>query len=212
MKRKLITFIILFISTALPSMDMSINKSIRVKNGDKQRHDCITINGNIKVGDNSKVMGSCRTVNGNIYVGTNSTVKKLQTVNGNISIDKDTKIFSNIQSVNGSVTCASNVFVRRNIQTINGPIGLDNTRVKKDITTHNGDITLDNGSVVGHNIIIKKSDRHKRRKTPLNISLSGNSIVEGDNIVKDKNLEVFVFIEDGSKVMGEIKNAKIIND
>ena len=51
------------------------------------------------------------------------------------------------------------------------------------------------------------SDRHRR----LTIELSGESVVEGDIIVEDRDIEVQVYLLDDSKVLGRVKNAEVIN-
>ena len=45
----------------------------------------------------------------------------------------------------------------------------------------------------------------------MTIELSGESVVEGDIIVEDRDIEVQVYLLDDSKVLGRVKNAEVIN-
>ena len=46
-------------------------------------------------------------------------------------------------------------------------------------------------------------------KKPLIIKLTDGSVVEGDIINEDDRFDVHVVLADGSKVLGEIKNAEV---
>ncbi len=89
-------------------------------------------------------------------------------------------------------------------------IELRQTTVERDVTTINGDIRLTEGSVVKGDIIVGSKIGDSRRKRPLEIELSGGSSVEGHIIVEDPDVKVKVFLRDGSKVLGLVENAEVI--
>jgi len=73
------------------------------------------------------------------------------------------------------------------VNTVNGSIDLEKTKVQHDISTYNGDITLTDNSLVEGDIFIKKNKGRSDRIRRLKIKIEGGSIIEGDIIVKDKN-------------------------
>lgn len=185
----------------------SVNSNISIEDGEKVYHDLRSVNGGIYVGDNCQVEGSCQTVNGGIKIGKNSIVEGVQTVNGSIKVYQKVKIEENISSVNGSINI-DNGTIEGDIETINGIINLSNTKIRRDIETVNGNIILDNGSHVKGDIVIKRKSGNKFHV--LKIELLKNSIVDGNIYVEEDDRRVTVYLEKGSKVLGEIINAEII--
>ena len=70
---------LIFFNSACEST--SVNKSIRIKDGEKVSGDISSVNGSIRIGKNCQIDGDCRTVNGIIEIGQNSVVDDIQTVN-----------------------------------------------------------------------------------------------------------------------------------
>ncbi|HPG39344.1 MAG TPA: hypothetical protein PLP19_01240 [bacterium] len=213
MNRYIISFIfILALVTVASAMDISINKSTTIRDGKKKNGGMTTINGNLNIGDDCRVTGACRTVNGNIDIGDNTTVKKLQTVNGGVTIGRNSRILTHIETVNGFVTCNPGVEILGSIKTVNAMIELDSVRVKRNITTYTGNIYLQNGSIVERDLVVKHS--HNKNNSYdnwiLKLTLSGGSIIEGDVIVRAKDIKVMVTLREGSKIMGKVKNAQVV--
>lgn len=196
----------------LTACNFSVNQTIHIQDDETKHSSINTVNGNIIIGNRCDIQGKCRSVNGNIDVGHDSRVKELQTVNGGIRIDSDTIVKRDVESVNGSVTCESGVAVKGDISTINGRVKLCNSEVSHDITTINGDITLKEKSIVRGDIVIKDNKGRSKSKRALEIRLSNESVVEGDIIVKDRDIKVEVYLSDGSKVLGRVRNAEVIEE
>ena len=192
--------------------NVSVNKSIHIGNGETVRNSLNTVNGSIIIGSECKIYSNCRTVNGRIEVGKNSEVQQLQTVNGRIEIGTKVAVHGDLETVNGSVTCEAGVQVEGGISTINGSIDLENTTVERDITSYNGNITLADNSILQGDIIINKSKGSSDRIRRLKIRIKQKSVIEGDIIVKDKNMDVRIFLLEGGKVKGRIKNAELIEE
>jgi hypothetical protein len=229
MKRSytVVYFIIIMITLVLSGCNMSVNKSSHFQDGETVDYGPKSVNGSITVGNKCIVKGSCSTVNGSIDVGFDCEMKGLKTVNSGISVGKNTVIDGDIKTVNGSIECSekvkvegevscingsidcdSGVFVRGKISNINGDIDLINTIVKEDISTHNGNISLSQNSLVEGDIIIK--DSHNSRRHRLTITLSGNSTVKGDIIVKNEDVDVTVYLSKGCKIEGKVEGAAVV--
>lgn len=196
----------------LASCSMSVNKSIRIEDGETVNHSLNTVNGSIQIGNSCEVFGDCRTINGSIKVGTNSRVTDLKTVNGSIGLHENVHVEGSLESVNGDIRCQQNVRVHRRIGTINGKIDLTETTVKEDITTYNGDITLKDGSLVEGDIIIKKPTGVSGQKRELDIRILNESVVNGNIRVLDENMHVRVHLSRGGKVNGRVENAEVLGD
>lgn len=211
---KLSRFFIFFIiaTICLSGCNLRINKSIHIDDGQTVRGSQNAINGNINIGANCNVNGSCRSVNGNVRVGNDSKVKDLQSVNGRITVERDVLVRGDVESVNGPVSCDPGVEIRGGVTSINGSIDLENTLIEKDVKTYNGDIDLLERTVIHGDIIIKKSRGSSNRRRRLAIEITGHSVVEGDIIVKDRNIEVTVVLSNGGRVEGRVRNAKVIEE
>lgn len=204
------TFCILLLASTA-ACNFSVNRTVRIEDGESHRGSINTVNGAIIIGDRCEVRGNCRSVNGRITVGRKSQVQELQTVNGAIRIDKEVTVGRDVDSVNGSITCESGVNVAGSINSINGRIRVYGTVVERDITTINGNITLSDRSRVKGDIIVKDNKGSSGRPRRLKIRLEDRSLVEGDIIVRDEDIEVEVILTRGSKVLGRIENAEVID-
>lgn len=199
---------LLLFAGLLTACDLSVNKTIHIGDGETVKHDLNSVNGSIVIGKDCNVDGRCRTVNGGIEIGQNSQVRALQTINGSISLGRHVIARDKVESVNGSITAETGAQVQGNVSSINGSIKLYHAEVQEDITTVKGNISLADSSVTHGNMIVKNSKGGSRRS--LKIELSGGSVVEGDIMVQDQDANVEVYLLNGSKVSGEVKNAKII--
>jgi DUF4097 and DUF4098 domain-containing protein YvlB len=229
MKISKILFVIIIAFTFTLACNMSINKSITVRDGETLQSGPKTVNGNISIGNDCVIRGSASTVNGGITVGSNCEVRSLKTVNSGIRVGEKTTVDGDIGTVNGSITCKENVNVNGEIGTVNGSINLyggvvvdgdagningdielNNAVVKDDLKTHTGNITLDNKSTVHGDIIIGRSTR--TRRNVLEIRITGDSLLKGDVIVKDDDLKVKVYLSKGGKIEGKVRNADLIEE
>ncbi|MBN1997412.1 hypothetical protein JW935_07665 [candidate division KSB1 bacterium] len=187
----------------------SVNRTIRIADGSKKSGGCHTVNGSVNIGRDCIVRGACRTVNGGIHVDEGSMVGTLQSVNGSIRLQKDVEVKGDVESVNGEVDCGKNVVINGEIETVNGRIKISKTTVKGIISTFNGNIELADHSAIHRNIIIRDNHGRSNRTRPLEIVIKENSVVNGDIIVKDRDIEVIIILQDGGKVYGEVKGAVV---
>lgn len=204
MKNLRSVFLSIVLLSLISGCNFHINKSIRVESGRRSSGSKNTINGNINIGSDCDIYGSCRSINGHIRVGRLSRVKTLQTINGSIDIDGDVKINGDVESINGGIQCSQGVEVNGNVQTINGRIDLERTTVENDISTYNGDILLLDRSRVRGDIVINRNRGKSSRWRHLKIEISDESEVEGDLIIKDRDIEVTVYLVRGGRIRGEI--------
>ena len=191
--------VLLFIS----GCNFRLNKSYRISDG-RTTGGKNTINGHITIGSDCYIKGSCRSVNGSIKIGSLSKVRSLQTVNGGIDLYRDVEVKGDLESVNGGITCDNGVKVFGSVNTINGRIDLSETTVDFNVSTYNGDILLMQRSIVRGDIIIKRNRGKSRRWRELKIEISGDSRLEGDIIIKDRDIDVIVYLSRGGKVLGHI--------
>ena len=61
---------------AVPAFGASVNKSIKIANGE-EADGATTVNGSVTVGSDAVVTGGLRTVNGSIRIGSGSTIRIL---------------------------------------------------------------------------------------------------------------------------------------
>ncbi len=208
MKTIHILFFMFILATAC---DLSVNENIYIADNKVIRNSMNSVNGNIIIGSNCRVRGGGRTVNGRIEVGANSEIMTLQTVNGSVKVERDVIVDGDINTVNGMVECLNGVTIFGDVSTVNGQIDLSKTLVRRDITTYNGDIRLADSSRVRGDIRIKSSKGNEQPRQ-LRIEISENSIVEGDVTIKDRDLDVKVYLLQGGRVNGKITNAEIIRE
>jgi DUF4097 and DUF4098 domain-containing protein YvlB len=169
------------------------------------------VNGSIVVDEGARVSGGCKTVNGSIKIAEDCKIRGLHSVNGSIRVGEETEIESDIESVNGSIQCQNGVYIDGDIETVNGSIKLQGTEVEEGISTHNGSITLTRNSIVHEDIVVKDSKGRNNRRDPLRITVD-NSVVEGDIINKEEDIEVIVIIKNGGRVKGDIFDAYVEED
>jgi DUF4097 and DUF4098 domain-containing protein YvlB len=205
-----------------------VNKSIHIADGETVNGGRATVNGSVYIGADCTVRGGCRTVNGRVTVGDGSKVGGLKSVNGSIKIAENVRVEGDVGTVNGSIRLESHVDVRGevgtvngsvvcaggaiadDVTTVNGSIQLARTEVRGNLGTVNGSVTLEDGSRVAGNILIKGKSTRYRKKKAIEIDISGDSVVEGDIIVRHPSRDVKVILSGGGKVLGEIKGAEMI--
>jgi len=209
MKLKGLLVLLAGVSIAFAGCDVSVNKSIRIEDGQEVHKSLSSVNGSIKIGSDCEVHGNAKTVNGSIRVGDGSKVEDLSTVNGRVEIGDKVSVDGSMKTVNGRVRAGKDSEIRENIKTVNGSITLIGATVGRDILTHNGDITLTEGSVVSGDIVVNKSGGFSIKTRRMTITLSGKSVVEGDINIKDKKIKATVILEEGSEVKGEVRGATV---
>jgi len=205
----------LFLGTALLLLtgclgEVSVNRSLRVRDGEHLHHGLTTVNGSIRVGEACRIGGPCRSVNGHIDIGRSSEVADVHTVNGAIDIGREVEVNGDLGAVNGSVECAEGTRVRRDIETVNGHIRLVRTEVADDVTTRNGDIHLLEGTEVHGDVRVRRISGRNERSKPLRIVIGEDSVVRGDIVNEQDRFKVEVHIAPGGRVEGEIRGAEVI--
>ena len=210
MKRPAMILVALTLVAALPAAANNVNKSIRVEAGESVDKDLSTVNGQIRIGDGATVRGEAETVNGGIDVGNDVQVDSVSTVNGGIDIGENTTVDGEVETVNGPISMDRGSSARK-AATVNGPLTLRGVDIKADVSTYNGDITLSDGTSVGGSVrILEASHRsNNHRDRPLRITIEEGSVVHGDVIVEDDDLQVELYLRGGS-VGGEVRGAKVI--
>ncbi|MFQ5602184.1 MAG: hypothetical protein ACE5HS_02835 [bacterium] len=199
-----------FLVLVIVSCNVSVNKTVYVEDGTTKRGDINAVNGAIIVGEDCKVKGDCRTVNGRIEVGKRSRVEDVQSVNGRIELSEEVYSDGDIESVNGDISCAKDVEIEGYVRSVNGNIELYHTLVNRNVTTVNGNIVLDDESRLKGNVIIEGKRKNRSKQRVIKIKILNDSVVEGDIIVEDENVEVLVFLENGGNVLGKIENAEVV--
>ena len=133
---------------AVPAFGASINKSIRIGDGEESGGST-SVNGSITVGDDAVVTGGLRTVNGSISVGRGSTIRNAKTVNGTLRMADGVET-GDLGTVNGAVMIGEKVSVDGSISAVNGSITVEPAaRVTGEIGNVNGRITIEGAQVDG---------------------------------------------------------------
>jgi len=189
---------------------VSIDRSIYIENGETVRHSLNVIDGDIVIGSNCDIRGTCRTIDGNIEVGHSSRVRGLQLVDGDITVGRDVAVRRDVELVDGEILCYPGVEIRGDVGAIDGSITLERTIVEQDIVTYAADISLLRRSTVHGDIIVKRSGDDHSTTRRLRIEVTGGSVVKGDIIVRDDDIEVTVYIIQGGRVEGRIRNAEVV--
>lgn len=202
---------LLILLMSVPALAASINKSIKIGDGEESRG-ATSVNGSITVGENAVVTGGLNTVNGKIIVdngasvenantvngrvsvGDNVTTEDLSTVNGSIAVGENTKVDGDVGAVNGSITLEKGCIVSREVSNVNGRIELTGAEVGGDIETVNGDVELADASVVKGDLVVEKPSgwgwgKDKSRKP--RIVIGPGSRVEG-TIELEREVELFI--------------------
>jgi DUF4097 and DUF4098 domain-containing protein YvlB len=115
-----------------------------------------------------------------------------------------------LNAVNGDIDIGEGCTVRGTSQSVNGRIELMGAVVGEDLRTLNGDIDLSGGSRVEGNIVIEDVFGANEREEPLEIVLADGSTVAGDILVEHDDFAVRVYLRDGSRVLGTIDGAEVI--
>ncbi len=190
--------------------NIGVNRTIYIDDGETVRGSQNTVNGSIIIGSDCEVGGDCRSVNGDIEVGENSNVRSLQAVNGRIYLDRKVTVNGDVDAVNMRVQSNSGVRIEGDVLTVNGDIELDDTSVRRNVSTYNGDIILSNRTRIKGDIIVKRNRGDHDQKSRLTIEIADGSVVEGDIIVRDRDIDVTVYLINGGKVEGKIEDAEVI--
>jgi len=206
-----------------------INQTIRVADGEILDSGRSTVNGSVIIGADCQVHGSCRTVNGRVTVGAGSKVGGLQTVNGSIRLDESVSVTGDLATVNGSISLANHVSVggevetvngsltigtggsvTADVSTVNGSIQVTTSEIGGDVVTTNGNVSLLDHTQVAGDIVVE--GKPPRNREPLEILITGDSVVQGDIIVRHPNRKVQVFLTEGGRVEGEIHDAEVVKE
>ena len=207
-------FTCLFLLASVAVAKSSVNKSIRVDDGETVDSGLSSVNGAITVGSRAELQRSAETVNGGISVDDDSKTRDLSTVNGSVRVAQRVTVDGDLSSINGTVESGEGTVVTGTVETVNGTIELLGTTVHEDLRTINGRVVLDRGSRVRGDLVIEDTrsrDWNSRRK-PLEIELRAGSVIEGDVDVRDKDREVIVRLSGGSAVMGQVRGAEVVNE
>ncbi len=193
----------------LSACTAKINESIIIEANSKVNKDLNTVNGNIVIGENCLIDGDLRSINGRIEIGENSEVEKVQTINGQVVLAEGAKVGESIQVINGSIKIKSGAVVQQDVSVVNGSIRIFDATIAGDVKTTNGDIFLENKARVLGNILIegKSGDGDKRR---VEIFIRNGSQVKGNIDNQGKNAQVLVYLDDNSRVEGDVIKAELI--
>jgi hypothetical protein len=211
---------------AVPAFGASINKSIRVDDGEES-DGATTVNGSITVGSDAVVTGGLRTVNGSVRIGSGSTIHNVNTVNGSlriaegveahhlntvngaIMIGEKSSISGDVSAVNGSISLEKSVVVNGEVGNVNGKISVDGATVEGEVSTVTGDVRL-HDAVLKDDLVIEKpgmwSSSGKKRKP--RIIVGPGSRIEGAIIIEH---EVELFISESAEV-GSVSGVMSIDD
>ena len=195
---------------SLPSQ-ATINKSIRIDEGETVNRNLGSVNGSIRIGRNATVKGHAETVNGAITIRDGASVRGAETVNGAIRIGTEASLDGDVETVNGAIKAGSGTRIEGDVETVNGGVELLGTKVTGNLHTRNGSVRLKDGSRVQGNLVVEKvrSGWFFGRKSSLKIYIDG-AIVGGDVVVKDSDRDVQVILSGGGKVEGQIRGAEVV--
>jgi DUF4097 and DUF4098 domain-containing protein YvlB len=115
-----------------------------------------TVNGSIHVDDNATVT-SANTVNGDVDIGAHATAASVNTVNGSIALGPGTHVSGSAASVNGSLTLRDGADVAGALSNVNGKIELTAAHVAGGIKTVSGNISITGNSRVEGGILVGKT-------------------------------------------------------
>jgi hypothetical protein len=201
---------LLFIVFSLNSFATISGDSIKIPEDTKVLGSRSSINESILVGSNCTIKGVLKSINGDIVINANSFVKNVETVNGDIYLKNNIVIKNNLISINGRIE-AVNSTVNNTVSTVNGDIILNKTVVQKNLTTIYGKVFLTNKSRIKGNLVIDEPQGNLCDKQNIEIVLKGTSIIDGDIIVKGKDVNVKIYMYKGCGIKGSVpSNVKII--
>jgi DUF4097 and DUF4098 domain-containing protein YvlB len=209
MRRTCFIWLVLAAPVALCGCNVAVNRSTTLGDGKTVHSSHHTVNGTITIGSNCDVRAMCESVNGGITVGPDSHVRTLQTVNGHIDLGERVIVHGNVNSVNGFVRCNPGVKIERGISSVNGKVELAGTTVARDIKTCNADVALRGASVVEGSIVVRRRDDDSERHQRLEIRVTDGSVLKGDVVVQDPDVDVAVYLSNGGTVQGRIEGAAV---
>lgn len=213
---------------ALPACAGSVNKSIKIDDGEETGGQT-SVNGSISVGTDATVNGGVKTVNGKIRIddrssirnattvngsirlGDGVTAREITTVNGSITAGRNCEIDGGIEAVNGSVELGEGSVVADNVENVNGGMEFSKSVIGGDVKTVNGDVELANASVIKGDLVVEEpsgwGSSNKKRRNP-RIIIGPGSRVEGDI---ELEREVDLFISETAEV-GGVKGVMSMSD
>lgn len=208
---------LLVLLLAVPAFGASINKNIKIADGESSGG-ATSVNGSISVGEDADVTGGLTTVNGKIRVDEGATIESARTVNGSIRLADNVRS-EDVTTVNGSITVGAGATVdgaitavngrisvergsnvTNDIENVNGRIELTAVQADGDLTTVNGDVELKDGSVLKGDLIVEKPggmNWGKKKTRKPRIVIGPGSRVEG---TIELEREVELFISDSAEV------------
>jgi hypothetical protein len=210
---------LLVLLMSLPAFGASINKSIKIGDGE-EAGGATSVNGSITVGDDATVTGNLKTVNGSIRVDSGASIEKastvngglrladgvraesLSTVNGSINVGEQGVIDGEVNAVNGRISIGNGTSVSDDVGNVNGQIGLSGAEVSGDLTTVNGDIELSDGAVVKGDLVVEEPSNWswgKQKSRKPRIVIGPGSRVDGEIRLGRK---VELYISDSAEVGG----------
>ena len=103
--------------------DSTVNKSIRIADGQAVGSSLSSVNGGITVGSKAEVAGSAETVNGSISIRDGASIRGLETVNGSIRVANDVIVDGNVESVNGGISTQNGTRIYGWVEDGQRPVG-----------------------------------------------------------------------------------------
>ncbi len=187
----------------------TVNRCIVVEDGKTVDRSLYSVNGSIRVGHNCTVKGAIQTVNGAITIEPDSIVHgTVASVNGSVRLAQNVTLENDLKSINGSIHANHGCTIEGGIASVNGTIQLVETFVGKELSTYTGRITISDHSTVKGNIRIRKSDS-VYRGSRLTIVIERESVVHGDIINENPQIQVLVQLKENARVDGKLKNVSL---
>lgn len=154
---------------------------------------CFGINSDIDVASGTKVDRGLGTVNGSVRVGRDSSIDgDVESVNGSIDIGANTTVAGHVTTVNGKISMGAGASAD-NVEGVNGSIDIgEDARIQGNVETVNGLVVLHAGGTVGEELA----------------SVNGQIRLEGATAGSVKNHNGGIVLEQGSRVLGELRVVK----
>ncbi len=217
---------LLVLLMSVPAYGASINKSIKIADGE-ERGGATSVNGSITVGSDAVVTGGLKTVNGSIRVDSGSEIKSAKTVNGSVKMASDVRT-GDLSTVNGAVAIGENTAVKGDVSTVNGSIMLEEkSTVSSDVYNVNGKISIRGAEIGGDvktvmgdvdlvqavlkgDLLVEEPTMWKRgsKKRKPRVVIGPGTRVEGTVVIEH---EVELFISDSAEV-NHVKGVMSMDD
>jgi hypothetical protein len=154
---------------------------------------CFGINSDIDVASGTNVERGLGTVNGSVRIGHDSSIDgDVESVNGSIDIGANTSVAGDITTVNGKISIGAGVSAE-NVDGVNGSIDIgEDARIDGNVGIVNGLVVLQAGGTVGGELA----------------SVNGPIRIEGGTVGSVKNHNGGIVLENGSRVLGELRIKK----